>query len=136
MKKLDIKITKAQLVGYEVTLKDGKPAVGATIALMTEGGKTITTYHISTDAWNDSDKFDLPITAIGPIRDLADILEQVAVGHCMDSQLALGAGPQKTATVEGFPGIPDGSELIITEADERSIGDIHDEIINLDDIEF
>lgn len=88
MKKLDINITKAQLVSFGVELKEGQPEVNVTIALLTEGGKIITTYTIYTEKWH-SQKFDLPVEAMPLIGDIARILEGVAVRHCRDSQKAL-----------------------------------------------
>lgn len=113
MKKLDIQITKATLKGYTVELEDGNPSVTATIALLTEGGKTITDYTVRTNAWNKDDKFDLPMTAIPPIVELAKILERVVTSHCRDAQLVLDAGE--------VPPV---------------VKDIGDEPINLDDIPF
>ena len=92
MKKLEISITKAQLVSFGVNLdEEGLPVVGATVSLLTEGGKQMTTYTISTGAWTNKDKFDLPASAIQPIVDLSRILESVVVKHCRDSQKALPA---------------------------------------------
>lgn len=92
MKKLDINITQATLKSYTVELKEGKPEVSATIQLLTAGGMEVTTYTVSTDAWNDKNKFELPIAAILPIVELAKILETTTVEKCRDSQLALSAG--------------------------------------------
>lgn len=128
MKKLDIAITKAQLVSFGVKLKDGRPEVDASIALMTEGGKQITTYSIYTDEWH-SDSFELPIEAMPLIGDLARVLEAVAVRHCRDGQLALPAPAKtKTAVLKGFPNIPDGTKV--------NVIDVGDEPINLDEIPF
>jgi hypothetical protein len=89
MRELNINITRAQLVSYSVTLKDKKPEVTATIALLTDGGKTITTYSISTDAWDEKSKFDLPIEIMGHIGQTATVLEGVVVRHCNESQMSL-----------------------------------------------
>jgi hypothetical protein len=131
MKKLSINITKAQLVSFSVELKDGQPEVGATIALITDGGKAITTYSISTDSWNNKDKFKLPMELMPLLGDAARILEGVVVRHCRDGQLALGAG-----------GLTQDEEAAADqEADaERAKGDpiIENplEPINLEDIPF
>lgn len=92
MKKLDIQITKAALQSFSVTIDDEMPKVSATIALLTEGGKTITTYTISNKSWNEQDKFDLPIAAMPHLGAVARILEEVVTKHCNDSQVALTAG--------------------------------------------
>jgi hypothetical protein len=150
MKKLNINITKAQLVSFEVKLEDSKPEVSVTIALLNDGGKVITTYTIYTHSWHDQ-KFKLPIEAMPLIGDIARILEGVAVRHCQDGQLALAAPgvsqtftpkPPTKATLKGFPGIKDGTEItIIDEVDQRSASEIRKAIddaepIALDDIPF
>lgn len=92
MKKLKIEITQAQLISFQVKLEDGLPQISATIALLTAGGKQITNYTIATDAWQDGQKFELPMTAIKPIKAIMDILEAVVVKHCNNNMLALPAG--------------------------------------------
>jgi hypothetical protein len=130
MKRLDIQITKATLTSFSVELEEGKPKVSATIGLLTEGGKPITTYSISTKTWNEEDQFDLPMECIGPILIIARQLEAVVVRHCRDSQKAL------SATVEG----QDSESL--TEVDEiedvviNDIEDIDDKPIDLSEIPF
>ena len=96
MRKLNIEITKAQLLSFSVDFdfKDNKLDVGTTLALLTSGGKKITSYTISTSAWQDETKFVLPIECIPHIKHIAKALEEVAVKHCRDSQLALSA-PKK-----------------------------------------
>jgi hypothetical protein len=132
MKKLDIAITKAQLVSFDVTAEEGKPEVSVTLALMTEGGKQITSYSVRTNSWSDKDKIDLPIEALPHIGALARILEGVAVRHCRDSQLALAApkaaAVPKKAVLKNFSPELDGTEV--------NIVDVSDEPINLDDIPF
>lgn len=103
MKKLDINISKAQLKSYTVELAEGKPCVSATIELLTEGGKSITSYTVSTNAWQDKDKFNLPTEAIMPIVSLAEILEGIVVRHCRDSQLGLAAASSKPIDLTEVP---------------------------------
>lgn len=120
MKKLEINITKATLKSFRVELKEGKPQVSTTIALLTEGGRQITEYTISTDSWTKDNQFELPIECITPIVQLARQLEYVATKHCRDSQLAL------TANVKNFD-------------KENPIEDVlpaNDQPINMDDIPF
>jgi hypothetical protein len=132
MKKLDISITKAMLTSFGVELKEGKPEVHVTIALMTEGGKAITTYTIYTDDWH-SDKFVLPVEAMPLIGDIARILEGVAVRHCRDSQLALPA-PKKKSKVDTV--IADQFDGEIEPQKVDLSGGLGDQPINLDDIPF
>jgi len=89
MKKLNINITKAQIISFNVELKENEPEASATIGLFTQGGKQITQYTISTNSWNDDNKFELPINMITPILSIMKELECVAVKHCKDSQLLL-----------------------------------------------
>lgn len=91
MKKLDISISKAQLVGFNVSFDDeaGTPEVSATIALLTEEKKHITNFVISTSSWNEETKFDLPIEMIVPIQKIAGALEHVIVEHIREGQLKL-----------------------------------------------
>lgn len=129
MNKLKINITKANLHSFDVSAnEEGLPDVSVTLALMTDGGKPITTYTARTNNWNDKDKLNLPIEAIPLIGELAKILERAAVKHCRDSQLALPIPKKQTATLKGFPNIPDGTEV--------NVIDVGDEAINLEDIPF
>lgn len=121
MKKLNISITKAQLVSFSVELKEGKPEVTATIALLTDGGKQVTTYSIGTDSWRSDTKFDLPVEIMPLIGDVARVLEAVAVRQCQDGQLALPA--------PGFPVKKKVSQPAIIDAGDN-------EPINLDEIPF
>ena len=89
MRKLNINITKAQIVSFSVQLKEDKPGVNASIGLFTDGGKQITDYSISTESWNEENKFELPQSVISPIIDIMKDLEKVVVKHCKESQLAL-----------------------------------------------
>lgn len=135
MKKLDIAITKAVLQSYTVELKEGKPTISATIELMTEGGMAVTTYRVATDAWEKKDQFELPLSAIPPIVELAEILEGVVVRHCRDRQLAL------AATVDEMPIQPEDLEPITIGVGEPTkidivIDDVDDKPIDLSEIPF
>lgn len=103
MKKLDISITKAALKSFSVSLDEGKPTVSATISLLTSGGKRITDYTVSSAAWNENDKFDLPHDAVFPIIEIAKILERVAAKHCRDSQKALPAPNEQVVNLDDIP---------------------------------
>lgn len=92
MKKLEINISKAALTGFNVTLSGDTPALSATIGLYTEGGKLVTVYTASTDAWREADKMTLPIDAMKPLFELARIVEGAAVKHTRDQQLGISAG--------------------------------------------
>jgi hypothetical protein len=129
MKELNINISKAQLVSYTVELKEGKPVVNASIALLTDSGEAITTYTIFSDDWH-SKRFELPIGAMPLIGDLARILEGVAVRHCMGSQLAL-AAPEKATKVFETVLVKD-----VEEGDLISIDDFDTSPINLTDVPF
>lgn len=89
MRKLEIQISKAVLKSYSVNFKNDEISVDATIGLLTEGGKQITTYRIDTNSWRDEDKFDLPLSAYEPIKKIALLLEQVVTEHCNANMLAL-----------------------------------------------
>lgn len=125
MKKLEINITKATLQSFNISAKEGKPEVSVTLALLTEGGKAITSYTVMTDAWSDKDKLDLPVSVLPLIGELARILERAAVNHCRDSQLALPAPKQRDDYVSNNP--DDNDSVVPANLDEP---------INLDDIKF
>jgi len=93
MNKLEISINRAQLTDFRVGLnEEGVPSVGITIALITEAGKTITSYNISTDSYSRESKFELPHEAADPIMKLVGILEAVAIRHCKEGQKVLASG--------------------------------------------
>lgn len=90
MKKLDVAITKAQLIGFTVGLNtEGGLDVDATITLLTAQGRTVTNHTIGTKSWGDENKFELPLDAIQPIKDIAKALEGVVVKKYQERYLAL-----------------------------------------------
>jgi len=93
MRKINnINITKAQLLSFNVVLKEKEPEVSATITLLTTGGKKITEYSISTDAWDDSKKFELPPLMVIPILAIAQELEKEVIKHCNSTTKQLTTG--------------------------------------------
>ena len=89
MKQLNINITKAQITNFNVALQEDKPTVSATITLLTEGGQRIADYSISTNHYQESTKFELPVTMIPPILEIMAQLEQIVVKHCQNHQKML-----------------------------------------------
>ena len=90
MQKLDIKIERAQLTNYNVAFdNEGKIHVTATLALFTKEGRQITTQQISTRAWSDEKKFELPHNCYRPIMDMGSELEKVITKHCQDPLISL-----------------------------------------------
>ena len=92
MKKINIEITKAQILSFSVILNEKEPIVSATIGLLTDGGKKISDYTVSTQSWNDENKFELPVEIIQPILSIMQTLEGVVIKHCKDNQLRLSSG--------------------------------------------
>lgn len=102
MQDLNISIRKARIEGFSVTLKDDLPEVTATISLLTEGGKKITSYTIGSEHWEDSLKFHLPHEIVGPVVEIARILEHVVADHCQSAALRLPAPAAQGVTVNGY----------------------------------
>lgn len=92
MKELNISITKAQITRFSVELRQDKPEVTATITLLTESSQKITDYTISTNHWDEVNKFDLPGLMIPPILGIMEQLEQIVVKHCNEHQKLLAEG--------------------------------------------
>ena len=92
MKKLEINITRAVLKSFSVIFTDNEPVVDITLSLQTEGGKSITSYSISSSHYNSDMEFELPHEVVMPIMAIAKELEVVATKHCRDGQLGLGEG--------------------------------------------
>lgn len=91
MKKINVSITKAQIISFSVSLSSGEPTVSATIGLFTNGGKGIAEYSISTSHWEDEKKFELPMDMHAPILEIMAQLEAVVVRHMNKNQKALEA---------------------------------------------
>ena len=85
MQKLDINITKAEISSFSVELGKDIPTVSATIKLLTDGGKTITTYSIMSNHWEKHLAFDLPLEMIMPIKNIARQLEVIVSEFCQNS---------------------------------------------------
>ncbi len=90
MKKIDIQINQAKLLSYSVEMTDDNPEVTATIGLFS-GEKQISTFSLSTKSWQDV-SFDLPISMIGPIKELASEIEIILIRQCSAAMGALGEG--------------------------------------------
>lgn len=84
-REIRIEITRARLVSFSVTLKDGMPDVSATIELLTPTGKRVASYSLQTDHWQKDLKFDVPMTALPHIREISNDLERVVIAHCLGS---------------------------------------------------
>jgi hypothetical protein len=100
MQDLNINIRKARIEGFSVHLQDDKPVVTATILLLTDGGKKITSYSIGSDHWETNMKFDLPHEIVGPILEIARILERIVTDHAQSAALRL-AAPMSAAVEPG-----------------------------------
>ena len=98
MRDINISITKASIKGFQVNVENNIPNIDVSLALLTEHGKLITTYNISTDGWNENNKFTLPPSLIGPIMEIMKELEIIATRHCREGQLALGDGGKNADT--------------------------------------
>ena len=82
MKKIEIKINEAKILSFEVKLKDEMPDVCATIGLFA-GDKQISSFSLRTESYyGDSVKFDLPLSFISPIKELAEKFEEVLANEC------------------------------------------------------
>lgn len=90
MKKLDVAITRAQLVGFTVGLnEEGGIDVDVTITLLTAHGRKVTNHTIGTNSWQEENKFELPFAAIPMIQSVAKSLEEVVVQKYQEQFLAL-----------------------------------------------
>ncbi len=81
MKKIDIAINQAKILSFNVTLNEEKPEVSSCIGLFA-GNKKISEFNISTNAWNDVKKFEIPVSMIKPILKIAKDLEQITALKC------------------------------------------------------
>lgn len=136
MKRLDIQITKAALQSFEVNLDGEKPKVSATIALLTEGGKKITDYTITTSSWREEDEFELPVECITPILVLARQLEVVVTQHCRDRQKALNAENETEEDLDLTDDKDEPQEEDKKEASVIVLDHLEDDEIDLDNIPF
>ncbi|MDD5551469.1 MAG: hypothetical protein PHS34_09430 [Candidatus Omnitrophica bacterium] len=85
MKKIDIQINQAKILGYEVKLNEDKPEVAAEIGLFS-GEKKITTFRLTTENYySNSVMFELPYELIEPIKQIAQELETILTRECNKS---------------------------------------------------
>ena len=90
MKNIKIEITKARLESFTVSVgEDGELNVHTTIGLYTEQDKKISSFSLSSDSWNDSSKFEIPLKSFEPIREIIDELETLTTLKCRDGQKLL-----------------------------------------------
>lgn len=104
MKEIKINISKAVIHSFTVTLKDNLPVVSVSVRLLTEGGKAIADYGISSESWTPETKFDLPAEMVFPILEIAEQLEKIVVAHCQSATKQLPAPMQVIeATADDIP---------------------------------
>lgn len=96
MKKIDIRITKARITAYAVSMDETLPEVTATIGLYTDGGKEISTFALSTKSWNDT-TFVLPARMVPAIREISDQLEVILIRECNKTMKTLAAPGKQEA---------------------------------------
>ena len=87
MKTIEINIEKADMNSFSVSHSDHKflPAISATINLRTAEGKKVSDFFISTDSYNEDNKFNPPPEIFDHIANIEKMLEVEAVRHCMSS---------------------------------------------------
>jgi hypothetical protein len=80
MKSIDISITKARLKNFRIMIgNEDKLDIEATISLMNEGEKEITSYHVCT-LWEP--KIEFPPTISKEVAKIVTELEKVVVRQC------------------------------------------------------
>jgi hypothetical protein len=90
MKPITINITQAKIMSYDVKLRDDKPEISCTIALMSDSGKSIATYSVGTESWRDqSTQFALSPGIVDSILSMSHHLEGVVTAHCENQQKLL-----------------------------------------------
>lgn len=91
MQSLNIAITKSRISSFSISYsaEGAIPEVSVSIALLTEGGKTITTYSISSEHWQTEKKFDMPTELLLQLPKFERELERIVTEHCQNSTLAL-----------------------------------------------
>lgn len=88
MEKVDIRITKARIISYMITLEENFPEVAATIGLYTEDDKKVTSYSISSASWR-SERFDVPVQMIESIKMIGRELEAIVAKQANREALLL-----------------------------------------------
>jgi hypothetical protein len=90
MKKIDIKISKAQIENFMVILNnEAIPDVHVTVALISDNGKKITSFSLASNHYQEEKKFDLPMGLHMPILEIMKELEKVVVARYQENQLQL-----------------------------------------------
>ena len=91
MEKINIEITKAQLISCEIQFnEEGQPDITANLGLYTDQGKMVSTYSIGTKSWNNNN-IELPLGMIQPIMSIGKQIETITTQHCREGQGALAA---------------------------------------------
>ena len=81
MKKIDINITQARIKYYSVNFDRNKPLVDVSLSLLTNSGKEISSFNLSTGSRSNS-QFDLDLPLLKEIQETAKELERIATIHC------------------------------------------------------
>ena len=93
MKKISINITKAQIVSFQVEIKDDMtfPKITAQVALISDSGETITSYSATNEeySWNKRKPLEVSQSLIVQIIEILKELEGAVVRNINDGQLRL-----------------------------------------------
>lgn len=81
MEKIKIDITQAQIESLRISFDQSGKGIdlSVNIGLYTDHNRHITTFSMSTDAWRDKDKIEIPPGIYAPIMKIAKIVEQSVV---------------------------------------------------------
>ena len=89
MSKIKIEITKSKIESFTVSFEDEKINISTTIGLYTDTDRKISSFSLSSTAWNEENKIEVPFNCIIPIKNIAEELEIITTLKCREGQLML-----------------------------------------------
>ena len=74
---LNININKAVITSIDISLGNDGLEVEVNGSLLTKQGKRVSSFHFTTNHWNDEDKLQVPMDIHNPARKIFEILTPV-----------------------------------------------------------
>lgn len=92
LNELDIRINKAEITSIQIGIEDSGFTYEVRGKLIAENGLTISTFDFETDSYNNSMKFEAPMSALGASRELFEKITPVILQKISGTFARLGDG--------------------------------------------
>lgn len=91
---VDIRINRAEVNEVSVKLINGQWHMEINGSLISETGQSVSNFSFDTNGWNQRQKFDFPLSALGISAELFKIAEPIVIKKIQGHFSSLGSGEE------------------------------------------